>query len=181
MNLLELFILAFVLSMDSFAVSISCGIRCLSARKFVKVAATLAIFQAIFPLFGWLVGSAFSSLLQEIDHWVAFALLLFIGIRMLAESRKRQEDTKFDIQKTRVLLLLAVATSIDALVVGIGFGLLKVNILLACLIIGAVTFAASMSGGFLGNKGGRYLGVYAEVAGGIVLIALGTKILFEHL
>lgn len=181
MNLLELFILALVLSMDSFAVSISCGIRCLSAKKFLKVAATLAVFQALFPLLGWLIGFVFSSLLQEIDHWVAFSLLVFIGIRMMIESRKHQENTKFDIQKTRILLLLAVATSIDALIVGIGFGLLKVNILLACLIIGVVTFIASMSGGFLGNKGGKYLGAYAEFAGGLVLMALGTKILLEHL
>ena len=178
MNLLDIIILAFVLSMDSFAVSISCGIKCLSARRFLRVAIVLAVFQALMPLLGWLIGNAFSDILEQFDHWIAFVLLLFIGLRMIWESRKPKEEKRFDIQRNRVLILLAIATSIDALIVGIGFGLLKVNILLACLLIGIVTFAASMTGGFLGNRSGKYLGSVAEFIGGLVLIGLGFKILY---
>lgn len=181
MSLVEMLILALVLSADSFAVSVSCGIRCLSARKFLKVAALLSIAQAIMPFLGWLIGSAFSVFLENLDHWVAFSLLMLIGMKMIWESRKTREDSGFDLRNTRILLLLAIATSIDAFVVGIGFGLLHVNIWLACLIIGVVTFAASMTGGWVGHRSGRLLGNAAELIGGLVLIGLGIKILLEHL
>ncbi len=166
--------------MDSFAVSLTYGVGSISLRKFLPIAAVMSVAQGLMPLLGWLIGSAFSLLLQNIAHWIALLLLVFIGMRMVYEAWKRKDDRVFNINSFSVLVLLAIATSIDALIVGIGFGLLQINIILACLIIGLVTFVASLIGGFLGNRGGKYLGNTAELLGGLVLIALGIKIFLEY-
>ena len=131
------------------------------------------------PLLGWLGISTFSHYLEEVDHWIAFVLLLIIGLKMIKEAGdEEKEDANFDV---KTMLLLAIATSIDALAVGISFAVLKVNIVLAVTLIGVTTFAFGFAGVKLGNLCGTRFKSGAERAGGVILILIGTKILLEHL
>lgn len=178
----ELFILAVGLSMDAFAVSVCKG---LSVRKVhVKHALLVGLyfggFQALMPLIGYLLGRQFQTLITNVDHWIAFVLLSVIGINMIRESRSCPEQLN-DSFGLKVMLILALATSIDALAVGVTFAFLKVEILPAISFIGVVTFVFSVCGLLIGNLFGAKLKSKAEIFGGIVLILIGLKILLEHL
>ena len=192
MSFWEILLIAIGLSMDAFAVSVGKG---LSARADGGRTASHAVcaalwfggFQALMPLLGWLLGSAFASLISSIDHWVAFALLALIGGNMLREAFSGDDDdaaTDADNAAdfgAKTMLLLAVATSIDALAVGVNFGIMGTNIWLAIAIIGVLTAIISLVGLKIGNFVGEKFKTKAEIFGGIVLIGIGVKILVEHL
>ncbi|HNX38097.1 MAG TPA: manganese efflux pump MntP family protein [Candidatus Cloacimonadota bacterium] len=172
------------LAMDAFAVSITNGItiECLKLRNAVRIALFFGGFQALMPLLGWLAGIGLKQYVQAFDHWIAFALLGFIGAKMIYEAIWIQEvEKKCDPLNLIVLLGLAIATSIDALAVGITFACLKIAIVTPALIIGCVTFLLCLAGVFIGNRMGDRLGSKMEVLGGIILIGMGLKILLQHL
>jgi putative Mn2+ efflux pump MntP len=148
----------------------------------MKIAISLALFQAFMPMIGWLLGNSIKSLIEPVDHWIAFGLLGLIGGKMIIESFLSQEsrDIKNPLQ-IRVILLLSLATSIDALAVGFSFATMWDKVFEALFIIGSVTFIASMLGILLGKKTGPKINRFTEVAGGVLLIGIGTKILIEHL
>lgn len=183
MGLPELFMIAVGLSMDAFAVSVCKG---LSVQKLKPVhaltcGAYFGGFQALMPLIGYLLGSQFKTAVEQLDHWIAFLLLLIIGANMIRESRETEEeklDASFGVQ---AMLPLAVATSIDALAVGVTFAFLKVHIMWAIVFIGSVTFILSALGVKAGNVFGLRYKAKAELAGGLILVLMGTKILLEHL
>ena len=192
MNLLELFILSIGLAMDAFAVAICKGlsIKKLKLKQPVIVGLYFCIFQALMPLIGYLLGKQFSDKIASIDHWVAFILLSAIGGNMIWEVLKKEdesccaEETVTDDENVlnfKSMIVLAVATSIDALAVGVTFAFLKVNIIMATSAIGFITFVISMAGVYIGKLFGCRLKTKAELAGGIILVCLGTKILLEHL
>lgn len=182
MSILELFIIAVGLSMDAFAVSICKGLSVPKAKKshLMITGAYFGGFQALMPLLGYTLGISFRYLITSIDHWVAFILLGLIGINMIRESREESEELD-DSFSVRAMLPLAVATSIDALAVGITFAFLHVEIVPAISLIGITTFLLSVIGVKIGNIFGTRYKSYAELAGGIVLVVLGCKILLEHL
>ncbi len=184
MGFLDIFLIGVALSMDAFAVSVCKG---LSVKKAgVKHVLTVGVyfggFQALMPMLGFLLGYKFESFITNIDHWIAFVLLAIIGGNMIREALGKDEDDKEnDDFSFRAMLPLAVATSIDALAVGISFAFLGVDIVTAALLIGATTFVLSGAGIFVGNIFGSKYKSKAELAGGIVLILIGAKILLEHL
>lgn len=182
MQFWELFLIALGLSADAFAVAICKGlsVKRIAVDKAALTGAYFGGFQALMPLVGFWLGSRFQNLITSIDHWIAFALLAIIGINMLKESRSKAENlnSSFSIAE---MIPLAVATSIDALAIGITFAFLKVNICLAISIIGVTTFVLSFAGIYLGNSFGLKYKAKAEFFGGIVLILMGIKILLEHL
>ncbi|MFZ4740737.1 MAG: manganese efflux pump MntP family protein [Bacteroidales bacterium] len=182
MSFLELILIAIGLSMDSFAVSLTSGtLKCITYKKGLRIALVFALFQAIMPLLGWLLGITFKDMIERIDHWIAFSLLFIIGLKMIIESIKvKPEERKFNINKNSVLIMLAIATTIDAFVVGISFGFLNVSILKAAIIIGIVTFIISYGGICLGKLNRFIKPRTAELLGGLVLIIIGIKILIEH-
>ena len=176
--------LAIGLSFDSFAVSVSCGImrKEIKFRQAVIVAFSLAFFQALFPVLGWWIGKSLHTLLAGVDHWIAFILLLIIGVRMIIEGlRKADEPKMFNPLHAKVLLGLSIATSIDALAVGLTFGFWEVNILLPVVIIGSVTFLAAMLGMLFGKNISGEKSHRSIVVGGVILILIGFKVLAEHL
>ncbi len=184
---LELFLMGIGLAMDAFAVSICKGLGMSKVNK--KQAAVIGLFfggfQALMPLLGWLLGRQFEHYITRIDHWVAFVLLVFIGGKMLIESRGSKEETVVE-QKdqpldVKHLFILAIATSIDALAVGITFAFLNYPIIESISIIGITTFVISVLGVYVGNFFGNKYKNKAELAGGIILILLGVKILLNHL
>ena len=182
-GLLELFLIAVGLSMDAFAVSVCKGLstQTLQRRHYLIVGAWFGGFQALMPTLGYLLGSAFEQYITSVDHWVAFILLSVIGGNMLKEAFSKDEETTDASFAPRVMLLLAVATSIDALAVGITFAFLEVSILPAVCFIAATTFLLSCIGVKVGNLCGTRFQSKAELLGGIILILLGLKILLEHL
>ena len=178
-----LLLTAVALSMDALAVSISNGmtIKHLRLRDALKTGFFFGAFQALMPAIGWLAGTSVREMIVSIDHWVAFGLLALIGGKMLWEAlHSKGEDTAAADFSIRELLILAIATSIDALAVGITFAFLKVEIGLAVAIIGCTTFVISLAGVFIGNKFGSRYKQKAEAVGGIILILIGLKILLEH-
>lgn len=187
MGFAELFLIGVGLSMDAFAVSVCKGLNMRGKVNF-KHAGVIALFfggfQALMPLVGYFLGIGFEKYITKIDHWIAFLLLGFIGGKMIVEAIKewnaedKQEEDKLDIKE---LTILAVATSIDALAVGITFAFLSVNIWSAISIIGVTTFVLSIIGVVIGNKFGSRYKSKAELAGGIILVLMGIKILLEHL
>jgi len=184
MEILTVFLLAIGLSFDSFAVSVVSGLNLPHIRFFqaVKIAIFLAAFQAAMPLVGWLVGNSMKSLIAPVDHWIAFGLLSLIGGKMIIESLVNHEEREIkNPLHIRVILMLSIATSIDALAVGFSFATLLDRIVIAVFIIGAVTFIAAMLGILLGKKTGPNFNRYAEITGGLILILIGLKILIEHL
>ena len=182
MGFIELFILAVGLSMDAFAVSICKGlsVQRLRPRHALICGAYFGGFQALMPLIGWLLGRQFEELIKSIDHWIAFGLLVLIGANMIRESFGKDEEVN-DSFSFKTMLPLAIATSIDALAVGVTFAFLEVQIVPAILLIGVTTFAISAAGVKIGNVFGAKYKSKAELVGGIVLIAMGVKILIEHL
>ena len=182
MTFLDLVLIAVGLSMDAFAVSICKG---LSMTKMVYknvliVGFYFGLFQALMPILGYFLGKNFESLIVNIDHWIAFFLLLFIGLNMIKDSMKKKEnyDNKFD---AKSMLPLAIATSIDALACGITFVFLKVNIIFAGILIGVITCILSILGVLIGKKFGDKFEKKAQIIGGVILILIGIKILLQHL
>ena len=183
MSLMELFLIAVGLSMDAFAVSVCKG---LSVRKAtVKHALCVGLyfggFQALMPLIGYLLGTQFESVITSVDHWIAFGLLAFIGGNKIREALSREEEKLDDSFSFRTMMTLAVATSIDALAMGVTFAFLRVDIVPAVLLIGATTFVLSAVGLKVGNVFGAKYKARAELFGGVVLVLMGLKILLEHL
>lgn len=183
MSLWELFIIAVGLSMDAFAVSICKGlsVQKVSLRHAVCAGLWFGCFQALMPLLGWLLGSQFRSLIERFDHWIAFVLLVFLGINMIREASGGEEESCDGSFAWRVMLPMAVATSIDALAVGVTFAFLQVSILPAVLFIGVITFILSALGVRLGSVFGQRYEKAAQIFGGVILILMGLKILLEHL
>lgn len=184
MEILTVILLAIGLSFDSFAVSVYSGLTLPEIRFFqaVKIAIFFAVFQSAMPLIGWLIGTSMKSFIEPIDHWIAFVLLGLIGGKMIYESLTKSKTQEIQNPlKIRVILVLSLATSIDALAVGFSFASILSHILVLVLIIGIVTFLASMLGILLGKKTGTIINHYAEMTGGLILIIIGTKILIEHL
>lgn len=184
MGLFELFMVAAGLSMDAFAVSVCKGLSTADLRKkhCLITGAWFGGFQALMPLIGYLLGTAFEKYITNIDHWVAFGLLSVIGANMIKEGVSKETGKANDDFRAKTMLVLAVATSIDALAVGITFALLPdVNITAAISLIGLITFAFSAIGVKIGNIFGIKYKSKAEIAGGIILIIMGLKILLEHL
>lgn len=187
MGIVELALIGVGLSMDAFAVSIckGLGMKRLRMGQALVIALFFGGFQALMPLLGWFLGSGFQSLIEPVDHWIAFALLAFIGAKMLwdafrgdGEEDALAADDRLDV---REILMLAVATSIDALAVGISFAFLQVDIVPAVALIGIITFALSFVGVAVGHAFGSRFEKPATIIGGFVLIAIGLKILLEHL
>lgn len=183
MGILELILIAIGLGMDAFAVSICKGISMpkMNWKKATIIGLYFGIFQAVMPVIGYTLGKAFENLVTSIDHWIAFGLLLIIGIKMLIDAFKDDNVSVNDSVNWKVMIILAIATSIDALAVGITFAFLQVNLLLAVLIIGIITFILCVIGTKIGNNFGNKFENKAEILGGIVLILIGVKILLEHL
>lgn len=183
MGLWELFVIAVGLSMDAFAVSVCKGLSVPQLRTSHSLicGAYFGGFQALMPLLGWLLGVRFQAMIVTIDHWIAFVLLGIIGINMVRESREEDDgcvDCSFSPQ---AMLPMALATSIDALAVGVTFAFLQVDILPAVLFIGVTTFVLSGAGARVGAVFGARFRSKAELAGGVILILMGVKILLEHL
>lgn len=186
MGIIDFILIGISLSMDAFAVSMCKGLcmRKFNAKNACVVAFFFGFFQLLMPILGWLLGVQFEKYITAIDHWIAFVLLAFIGGKMVWDAFHEKDDEtcpvdeKLDIKE---LFVLAVATSIDALAVGITFAFLNVSILTASGIIGIVTFILSFLGVVIGNKFGTRFKKKAQVLGGVVLVLIGTKILLEHL
>ena len=187
MGLLELLLIGIGLSMDAFAVAICQGLcmRKINWNYTFVIALFFGGFQALMPFLGWLLGSQFAGYIQSVDHWVAFVLLLLIGGNMVRESLSKEEEATECAVEERIslkrLTVLSVATSIDALAVGITFAFLDVEIVSAISIIGVTTFFLSLVGVVVGNFFGARYKRRAELTGGVILILLGTNILLEHL
>lgn len=180
----SIILISFGLAMDAFAVSITNGItiQCLKLRHALRIAIFFGGFQALMPVLGWLAGIGLKQYVESYDHWIAFGLLFFIGIKMIYEAIWIDEvEKKCDPLNILVLLGLAIATSIDALAVGVSFAFLKIDIVSPALIIGLITFLLSLAGVFIGNRMGDKLGSKMEILGGIILIGMGFKILLSHL
>lgn len=187
MLLIDLFLIGVGLSMDAFAVAIckGLGMHRVNWRHSIAIALFFGGFQALMPLIGYFLGSQFASFVEPVDHWIAFALLAFIGGKMLWDAFHEDDDEqvggeaeKLDLKE---LLMLAVATSIDALAVGISFAFLEVNIWEAITVIGLTTFVLSLAGVCVGNRFGARYERPSTIVGGVVLILIGLKILVEHL
>lgn len=185
MSSLTLFLIALGVSADAFAVSIGKGLTMRSRRRVdaLALAVTFGVFQAVMPLLGWLLGSGLRGYVTAVDHWIAFVLLAAIGVKMIWEATHHGEDEAATAGgvPVRELLLLGVATSVDALAVGISFAFLEVSIVPAILLIGVTTFVLSLVGVAIGHRAGRRFRGPAEIAGGLILILIGTRILLDHL
>ena len=183
MSLTELFIIAVGLSMDAFAVSVCKGlsVQRLKLGHALTCGVYFGGFQGLMPALGYLLGSQFQSVIVKVDHWIAFILLGIIGINMIRESRDTDAESLDSSFGFKAMLPLAVATSIDALAVGVTFAFLNVDILPAVTVIGCTTFVISLAGVVIGTFFGARLQRWAEIAGGVILILLGGKILLEHL
>lgn len=184
MDVLTILFIAFGLAMDAFAVSVASGfaIKNLRLRNAVTIAFFFGSFQAVMPVIGWLAGYSLRSFIASFDHWIAFGLLGFIGLKMIYESTKMDgESDPRDPLNVAVLLMLSVATSIDALAVGLSLSILDVLIITPALIIGIITFLLSLLGVYIGDRFGHFFEKKIEFAGGLILIGIGIKILIEHL
>ncbi|HEY3419140.1 MAG TPA: manganese efflux pump MntP family protein [Methanomassiliicoccales archaeon] len=182
MDILTMTLIAIGLAMDAFAVSIAKGMTVKKDRRrtALLLASLFGGFQALMPFLGWLAGLGLRDIIMGIDHWIAFALLGFIGAKMIYESTKAEEGDGDAVTLT-LALTLAVATSIDALMVGLSFALLETSILVPILIIGAVTFVLSLIGFVFGSGLGKLFSKKIEIVGGLILILIGIQILVEHL
>ena len=188
MSFIELLLIAIGLSMDAFAVSVCKGLAMpkIQANSAIIIGLWFGGFQALMPLIGYLLGVQFQAKITALDHWIAFALLAFVGGKMLwdafhDEGEEEDDETSTQRLDLRELFMLAIATSIDALAVGISFSFLQIDIVAAALIIGCTTFVLSLVGVVVGNRFGARFEKPSQIAGGIVLIAIGLKILLEHL
>ena len=187
MNTLEIWLTALALAMDSFTVAITAGLilKRIQLRHFLTVAFSFGAFQAIMPLMGWAGAVYFYRFIENYDHWIAFAILVFLGVRMIREGIQEDEEKYFDPTKLITVLVLAVGVSIDALAVGISFTCIGMNTLAGIayplVAIGVTSFVMALGGCFIGSLIGNKLRFPVEPLGGAVLIILGVKILLEHL
>jgi manganese efflux pump family protein len=187
MGLATVLLIAVGLAMDAAAVSVSCGLglRPLRLRPLLAMAGLFGLFQALMPLAGWLAGLSMRRAFAAYDHWLAFTMLALIGARMIREARRARAcepgETRERFPGAARLLALALATSIDALAVGLSFSLLRVSILGPVLLIGLVTFLLSLAAAWLGHRLGALIAREAEIVGGLVLLGIGLKILLQHL
>jgi putative Mn2+ efflux pump MntP len=184
MDFLSSTFLASGLAADAFTVSLSCGllIQRIKINKALKIALFFGGFQFLMTLIGWSMGIHFSDLIADFDHWIAFGLLGLIGGKMIYEAcQSESEEQKFNPLDSMTLLVLAIATSIDALAAGLGLSVLKSSIAVTASLIGGITFCLSFMGVFIGHRLGNQLNHKIEIIGGLILIFIGSKILFEHL
>lgn len=184
MSVIELSILAVGLSMDAFAVSVCKGLSVekVKVKHYFIVGSWFGGFQALMPAIGYLIGSAFERYITAVDHWIAFGLLVFLGVKMIIEAFEKGEEEANASFGFKAMLVLALATSIDALAVGVTFALLPdVNIVFAVLFIGVITFVLSAAGLKIGNVFGVRFKNKAEIVGGVILVLMGVKILLSHL
>ena len=183
MGVIEILVIAIGLGMDSFAVAICKGLsmKKMDWKKAFVIGAYFGIFQAVMPVIGFGLGYNFENVVTNIDHWIAFILLAAIGINMIKEALDNKKENWDDDIKFKTMIILALATSIDALAVGITFAFLKVNLWFSILIIGIVAFWLSVIGVKIGNKFGNKYEKKAELVGGVILILIGIKILLDHL
>lgn len=185
LDLTSIFLIAVGLSIDCFAVAVSgsVSLKKISAIQVFRTSIAFGAFQGLMPVLGWLLGQTVMGLVGEYDHWIAFSLLVAIGGRMIWSSFHSNESHRNnqDITKGISLLVLAIATSIDALAVGLSFAFLKTNMVTACIIIGVVAFIFTTTGFLIGQKVGKIAGERAEIIGGVVLIAIGLRILISHI
>ena len=183
MQLPEIFLIAIGLAADSFAVSVSSGaiIAKMRLRHAIRIALFFSFFQGLMPWIGWKIGGLASVSFQAVDHWLAFAILSFIGGKMVYESRNSAEEEESDPLNLYILFTLAIATSIDALAVGVTFSFLDISIATPILIISFVTFFFSFTGTYIGQFFGHIFEDKIEFIGGLILIGIGCKILIEHL
>ncbi|HNW76222.1 MAG TPA: manganese efflux pump MntP family protein [Bacteroidales bacterium] len=183
MSSLEIILIAIGLAMDCLAVAVSFGANRMLYGKYVFITAlSFGLFQGVMPLIGWLIGDSLKIYIEQIDHWIAFGILAFIGIKMIAESFSAQKkNDSVDIRKPAVLFSLSIATSIDALITGVSFGFIEVNIILAAILITIITFITTVAGAWIGRHTTFLPAKWAERAGGLVLILIGLKIVMEHM
>lgn len=184
MSLFIVSLIAIGLAMDCLAVSITSGlaIKKLKIHHAAQIAFFFGFFQSLMPILGWLAGSGLRGFISTWDHWVAFSLLCAIGVKMIYESQKLPNSKKdFDPLNFYVLILLSLATSIDALAIGVSFAFLHTRLLLTVILIGLITFLISLGGVFLGHHTGHFFENKMELAGGIILIIIGFKVLLEHI
>lgn len=183
MSIIELLLIAVALAMDAFAIAICAGLTLqpVNAKNAAIVGLYFGGFQAAMPLIGYLAGTQFADKITTFDHWVAFVVLVFIGGKMALESRKQDGESGIKSPNVRTMLPLAIATSIDALAVGVSFAFMEVSIAPAATAIGVVTFSLSVVGVLVGKIAGLKFKSRAELVGGIILIAMGIKILIEHM
>lgn len=184
MDLLTIILIGIWLAMDALAVSVMSGVslKKLHIKHALLIAFAFGFFQAIMPLIGWAIGLTLKDYIQSFDHWIAFGLLAFVGGKMIYESFIiKEEEEEGNILDIRTLLILAVATSIDALAVGLNFAILQVSLLFAVAIIGLITFVLCFLGVYVGNRYGHIFENKLELIGGIILIGIGGKILMEHI
>ena len=183
MDTLTIMLIAVGLAMDAFAVSISKGLVLTHNRRRYAflLASFFGGFQALMPLIGWFVGQSFQEFIMSIDHWIAFGFLSLIGAKMISDSTKKEAQNGETDLRLHTLLALAVATSIDALIVGLSFAFLQTSIVEPILLIGAITFSLSLVGFYFGCGLGRVFGNRIKIVGGLILIAIGIRILIEHL
>jgi manganese efflux pump family protein len=184
MDILTLCLIGIGLSFDTFAVSVSTGLVISHIRflQGVRVATVLALFQALMPFIGWFLGKQVAQSMIEYDHWIAFGLLALLGFKMIYESLKKEEEKKnFNPLQYTVLIGIAIATSIDALVVGVSFAFINLNIVWSVFVIGVITFLVAMLGMLFGKKVGSRFGQRMEIVGGLILLGIGVKILLSHI
>lgn len=182
MSWTNLILIALALAMDCFAVSLSAGAgsQKIKVSWVLKIAGFFGGFQGGMLFLGWLAGSGFQSLIQNFDHWLALILLVLIGGRMLFEARKKKDEKKINFSSNKIIILLAVATSIDALAVGISLAFLAIPLIWSVVIVAIMSFLLTIIGATTGKKIGSFLGNKAEIIGGLILIFIGLKIFIEH-
>lgn len=180
---MELILIAIALAMDSVAVSIASGAKYknINIRNTIKISLFFGLFQGLMPLFGYFVGTIFASVVDEYDHFIAFFILVYLGLNMIREAKNDNFEEDVKDLKNKTLLILAVATSIDALAIGVTFSFQDINIYYAAFVITLITFILCVIAVFIGKKLGGFLGSKAEYLGGVILIALGIKILNDGL
>lgn len=188
MPLIEIILIGIALSLDAFAVSLCFAVASdsLKLKNMLVIAGFFGFFQALMPYLGWQISVVAQSYIESFDHWIAFALLVYIGVNMILESLKTKEGEVekriySDPAKVGVLFTLAIATSIDAFAVGVSLGCLNNEIVKPAILIGIITFLISLFGAALGGKIAKYVGSKAELFGGVILIGIGVKILIEHI
>lgn len=183
MGAIEILLISIGLAMDAFAVSVCKGLamKKMNWKKAAIIGLYFGIFQAVMPVIGYFLGTTFEIFITYVDHWVAFILLVGIGINMVKEAFNKESENRNDNVDMKTMLVLSIATSIDALAIGITFACLKIQIVMPVITIGLITFIISVIGVKIGNRFGDKYGKKAEIMGGVILILLGIKILLEHL
>ena len=183
MGAIEILLISIGLAMDAFAVSVCKGLamKKMSWKKAIIIGLYFGIFQAVMPVIGYFLGTTFERFITYVDHWVAFILLVGIGINMVKEAFDKESENRNDNVDMKTMLVLSIATSIDALAIGITFACLKIHIVMPVITIGLITFIISVIGVKIGNRFGDKYEKKAEIMGGVILILLGIKIVLEHL